>query len=80
MTVLVLLFARYREVAKASSLEVEVPPGATLADVWSQVRARIPGLSRDERPLFSCDRVYAREDRAIAGHEEIAVFPPVSGG
>ena len=80
MTVLVLLVARYREAAKASSVEVEVPPGATLADVWSQLRVRIPGLSRDERPLFSCDRVYAREDRAIAGDEEIAVFPPVSGG
>ena len=80
MTVQVLLFARYREAAKASSVEVEVPPGATLADVWSQVRARVPGLSRGEKPLFSCDRVYAREDRPITGHEEIAVFPPVSGG
>ena len=80
MTVLVLLFARYREAAKAASIEVEVPQGATLADVWSQVRARLPGLSRDEQPLFSCDRVYARQDRTITGREEIAVFPPVSGG
>ncbi len=80
MTVLVLLFARYREAAKAPSVEVEVPPGATLTDVWSELRARIPGLSHDERPLFSCDRVYARGDRAITGDEEIAVFPPVSGG
>ena len=78
MTVLVLLFARYREAAP--SVEVEVPPGATLTDVWSELRARIPGLSREERPLFSCDRVYVREDRAIRGDEEIAVFPPVSGG
>jgi molybdopterin converting factor small subunit len=80
MTVPVLLFARYREAAKAASVLVEVPHGATLADVWTQVRARIPGLSGDERPLFACDRVYARHDRAITGNEEIAVFPPVSGG
>jgi len=80
MTLVVLLFARYREAAKASSVEVDVPAGATLDDVWSKVRLGIPGLSPDERPLFSCDRVYARGDRGIAGHEEIAVFPPVSGG
>jgi molybdopterin converting factor small subunit len=80
MTVRVRLFARYRETARAGEVEVEIPPGATLADVWSQVRARVPGLTRDERPLFSCDRVYARADRPITGREEIAVFPPVSGG
>jgi len=80
MTVQVRLFARYREAAKASSVDVDVPPGATLGDVWTQVLAGIPALPRDERPLFSCDRAYARADTAITGSEEIAVFPPVSGG
>ncbi len=80
MTLSVRLFARYRETAGASSIEVEVPPNATLAEVWAQVRVRVPSLPPGERPLFSCDRAYAREDRALAGHEEIAIFPPVSGG
>ena len=80
MTVSVLLFARYREAAGAPSIEVEVPANATLADVWARVRARVPALGREERPCFSCDRAYARADRALTGREEIAVFPPVSGG
>ena len=80
MTVSVLLFARYREAAGAPSIEVEVPVNATLADVWAQVRVRIPSLRSDESPLFSCDRAYARRDRVLTGREEIALFPPVSGG
>ena len=80
MMVPVLLFARYREAAGAASIEIEVGAGATLADVWEGVRARVPAL-RDERwPLFSCNRAYVRPDRAVSGNEEIAVFPPVSGG
>ena len=80
MTVSVMLFARYREAAGAPSIEVEVAPNATLADVWNEVRARVPALKNEKRPLFSCDRAYARPDRAVSGREEVAVFPPVSGG
>ncbi len=80
MTVAVLLFARYREAAGAPAVTVEVPQGATLADVWTQVRRSVRGLRDEERPLFSCDRVYASETRSLTGREEIAAFPPVSGG
>jgi len=80
VTVRVLLFARYREAAGASQVEVDVPPGATLSEVWAQVRARVPGLPADERPLFSCDRAYATGDRVLRGDEEVAAFPGVSGG
>ena len=80
MTVRVLLFARYREAAGVPWVEVDVPANSTLADVWAGLRAKVPALGREERPLFSCDRAYAREDRPLTGREEIAVFPPVSGG
>jgi molybdopterin converting factor small subunit len=80
MIVPVLLFARYREAAGAASIEVEVAAGATLADVWEGVLARVPALRDERRPLFSCDRSYARPDHPVTGLEEIAVFPPVSGG
>lgn len=80
MTVSVLLFARYREAAGAAAVEVEVARDATLADVWERVRACVPALKDERRPLFSCDRAYARPDHPVTGREEIAIFPPVSGG
>ncbi|HYS77684.1 MAG TPA: MoaD/ThiS family protein [Candidatus Dormibacteraeota bacterium] len=80
MTVSVLLFARYREAAGTPVIAVQIPPGATLADVWNQVRATVPQLRHESRPLLSCDRVYAAPDHPITGGEEVAAFPPVSGG
>ncbi len=80
MRVTVLLFARYREVAGRPEVEVEVPQGATLSRVWEQVRVDVPALRQEERPLLACDRSYARGDRPVTGAEEIAAFPPVSGG
>jgi molybdopterin converting factor small subunit len=78
--VAVLLFARYREAAGASAVEVEVPDRATLERVWAAVREAVPPLRGETRPLLACDRAYARPDRVLSGGEEIAAFPPVSGG
>ncbi len=80
MTVSVRLFARYREAAGAPSIDVEVEENATLEEVWARVRARVPSLRDEKRPLFACNRAYAGKDLAITGREEIAAFPPVSGG
>ena len=80
MRVSVLLFARYREAAGRAAVEVEVPEAATLGQVWEAVCAGVPALRGETRPLLACDRSYARADRVLTGREEIAAFPPVSGG
>ena len=58
MTVSVLLFARYRDVAGLSAIDVEVPAGATLGQVWEAVQARVPGLRPETRPLLARDLAY----------------------
>jgi len=80
VTITVLLFARYREAAGRSDLELEAPEGATLRWIWQRVQAEVPALAGEPYPMFACDRVHARPDRVVTGREEIAVFPPVSGG
>ena len=80
MRLRVLLFARFREAAGRPAVEVEVPAGATLGQAWDQVRAAVPALAGEPGPLLACDRSYARPDRVLTGSEEIAAFPPVSGG
>jgi molybdopterin converting factor small subunit len=79
--VAVRLFARYREAVGREAVEVEVPEGATVADVWSALAGAHPVLTR-YRPhtLFAVGNDYVSPDRPIGTGEELACFPPVSGG
>jgi len=80
MTVSVLLFARYQEAAGRDRLRIEIPAPATLWQVWQQVQVAVPSLRGEMRPLLACNRCYAPPDRVVDDADEIAVFPPVSGG
>ncbi len=80
MTIGVLLFARYAELAGQSRLEIEADAGITVGGLWERIRAACPALADETTPLFACDREYVGTQRVIGGGEEIAVFPPVSGG
>ena len=81
MRVPVALFARYREAVGRGRVEVEVSDGATVEDVWAALAAAHPALSR-YRPytLFAVGTDYVDAQHPVRSGEEIACFPPVSGG
>jgi molybdopterin synthase catalytic subunit len=70
------LFAGLREQAGAGSLEIELPDGASVGDVWPLLGlgAEPPGL------LYARNRAYVERTEALAAGDEVAVIPPVSGG
>lgn len=76
MTVRVRLFAALRERAGSGEVELELPDGALVADVWPALRLgdEPPGL------LFARNRTYAERTQALEDGDEVAVIPPVSGG
>ena len=76
MHVRVRLFAALRERAGSGSVEVDLPDGAVVGDVWSvlDLGAEPPGL------LFAVNRGYAERPAALSAGDEVAVIPPVSGG
>jgi MoaE-MoaD fusion protein len=76
MRVSVRLFAALREQAGARERELDVPDGATVADVWQR-------LDLGEEPaglLYALNREYAERATELRDGDEIAVIPPVSGG
>jgi molybdopterin converting factor small subunit len=77
----VCLFARYREAVGRGRIEIEVPDGSTVEDVWAAISGAHPVLAR-YRPhtLFAVGNEYVSADRAVAPGEDVACFPPVSGG
>jgi molybdopterin converting factor subunit 1 len=80
MSVTVLLFASYADAFGASSLSVDLPRDATVADLLAQLRAR-PGAERlPPAPLVAVNQRYAEMTSAVCAGDEVAVIPPVAGG
>jgi molybdopterin converting factor subunit 1 len=81
MRVRVLLFARLKELSGAGSLDLEVPEGATVAEVWRRLQAVTPSLlAFSEPPLAARNLEYAGAETPLSGDDEVAFLPPVSGG
>jgi molybdopterin converting factor subunit 1 len=81
MTIRVRLFARARDLAGADVATIELPAGATVADVRARLGETCPALG----PLLSRSAVavneeYAGDEIVVLAGAEVALLPPVSGG
>ncbi len=81
MRVTIKLFARLREIAGAGKLERELAEGATVGDLLAALRAEFPRLADvTARTITSVNQEFAPPDRPLRDGDEVAIFPPVSGG
>jgi molybdopterin converting factor subunit 1 len=81
MRVTVRLFARLRDAAGTERLELDLSPGATVGDAVEAMLAAHPALV-PYRAIVKAARnaVHASFDQALAEGDEVALFPPFSGG
>lgn len=81
MKVQVRLFAAAKEWAQASKIELDVPGGATVADVRGALFVRVPPLAQFGPQLrLAVEAQYAGDSTVISPDADIACIPPVSGG
>ena len=81
MRISVRLFAGHRERAGRSEVELEVPEGATVGRLASDVNRRFPGLTEDPDSLvIAVNREYRDHLHKLRDGDEVALIPPVSGG
>jgi molybdopterin converting factor subunit 1 len=81
MRITIKLFARLREIAGAGKLERELADGATVGDLLAALRAEFPRLADvTARTITSVNQEFAAPDRPLHDGDEVAIFPPVSGG
>jgi tRNA uracil 4-sulfurtransferase len=77
------LFSLFRERVGSGQLELEVPESATVEEAVAALWSQNPSLPQDwpqDKLLVAVNRDYATMDRQLAPGDEVAVFPPVSGG
>jgi molybdopterin converting factor subunit 1 len=78
--VAVRLFAGLRERAGSERLEVELPDGASVADLLAAMAATPVGALAPGQCVVAVNREYAGPDAPISAGDEVALVPPVSGG
>ncbi|HEV7733013.1 MAG TPA: molybdopterin converting factor subunit 1 [Candidatus Binatia bacterium] len=71
-------FASLRE-ALGTADERAVRDGTTAGALWSTLVREHPAVAR-VRVRFAVDERYVDADHVLADGDELAVFPPVSGG
>jgi molybdopterin converting factor small subunit len=81
MKVRVQLFAKARDLAGAEFVELELPEGARVGALRSELGRACPALAPLLPTLWIAVNLdYAGDDAIIPAPAEIACFPPVSGG
>lgn len=74
-------FAAHRERVGADRLEIEVPLGATVADLVEEVVGRVPDLAPVLRSArYAVNREYLPSTTILRPGDEVAFIPPVAGG
>lgn len=81
MELTVRLFALYRERAKRNAFPVELPQGATVADLTDEVRRQFPGLAPPQvQIVVAVNADYADPEVVLQPGDDVCLIPPVSGG
>ena len=81
MELTVRLFALYRERAGTKEFSLELPSGATVADLTDAVRARYPRLAPPEvKIVVAVNADYAEPEDVLREGDDVCLIPPVSGG
>jgi len=77
----VLLFATLKDRAGIDRLVVTLPDGASVADFQERLAADVPSLAVAlPTALVSINHEYAFAEDTLKDGDEVALFPPVSGG
>lgn len=80
----VLFFASIRERLGSAGIDVVPAPGDTVAALVSRLEAGpLPGCSRwlaAPNTLVAVNQVLGSPDSALADGDEVAFYPPVTGG
>ena len=74
-------FAQLRDVTGASEETIELPDGATVADLVEKLYEQTPALRDwDKNILVGSGVEFVDRQHLLRPDEEIAIMPPVQGG
>ncbi len=81
--VVIKLFAGFREKAKRDRLEIDVSGETTLDEIIAMLKKELPELKEffeSKTAVIAINQEVAELKSMVKNEDEIAIFPPVSGG
>jgi len=79
MKVKVMLFAYLREDIGYKEREIEIKKATKVGELWSELSHQLT-KNNSLSVLFAVNEKYADDDQELKEGDEVAFFPPVSGG
>lgn len=81
MRVRILFFGMLKDIIGKASDEIDLPDGASVADVLKRYESQIPRFKQSLGSLaMAVNQQYAGPDTKLRADDEVALLPPVSGG
>ena len=81
LTVRVLFFGAAREAVGEEQIEINCGDGSTAGEALQEILSENPALNRFGKSLLlAVNQEYADQNRELQDGDELAIFPPVSGG
>lgn len=81
MRVNLLFFASLVDIVGSRKLTLDVSDGLTVGDLLSKLESNYPGISAYRSILLTAvNQEYVKSNHPILDGDEVAIFPPVSGG
>ncbi|MBE2182130.1 MAG: molybdenum cofactor biosynthesis protein MoaE [Anaerolineae bacterium] len=81
MKLSILLFATLKEIVGQGEYVIELPNSATVADAKSELARRFPAVQPHlGTAITAINREFAFPEDSLKDGDELALFPPVSGG
>ncbi len=81
MNIDVTLFATLKELAGKKQINLEIAEPATVSRLLAEISNQYPQIKHSSgNILVSINQEFASRDQIIVNGDEVAMFPPVSGG
>lgn len=73
-------FGIAKDILRAKTMQVELPPGSDLASLRAELCLRHPEFRRLRSLAFAVNEHYQDDAYVLSDRDEVVLIPPVSGG
>ncbi len=80
MKIKVTYYGQFRDITGVKEEEIEAKDGITVVELREQVREKYARIAAKEEVLVAINNSFAPLETVVKKDDQVAFFPPVSGG